>query len=126
MLPPAFTALGVLQKNSAYLIVANLVVGLTLGATGIAINSLILDTAPKGKESTYFSIYIFVMGIVGFSSSILMGGVLNMLAGNRIPTDAIVALLLIIAAGVRLVAWTSYFFLKETKPVCESDFEKEQ
>ena len=125
VLPPALTALGVLQKNSVYLIVANLVVGLTLGATGIAINSLILDTAPKGKESTYFSIYIFVMGIVGFSSSILMGGVLNVLSGDSIPSDTIVSLLLIIAAGVRLVAWTSYFFLKETKPSGAVVVEKE-
>jgi len=115
VLPPVLNALGVLQKNPIYLVIANLSVGLTLGATGIAINSLILDTAPKGHESTYFSIYIFVMGIIGFTSSMIMGGILSYFAGNSIPSDKVIAMLLIVATVVRFITWLAYFFLKETK-----------
>lgn len=112
--PPILFAVGVLQHEPIYLLISNILVGIMLGASGIALNSLILDIAPLGKESTYFSLYMMTVGLISFSASMVMGLVLNFVAPTTSPGPHLLANMLFIIAAFRFVAWFVYFFLPET------------
>jgi MFS family permease len=94
---------------------SNAIVGLSLGASGIAIVTIILNNAPEESKATYMALYAMCLGIAGFIGSTTMGGILQFLSGNNKPNIDIITILLLLVAFVRLVSWFSYFFLLQDK-----------
>lgn len=113
VLPPVLVSLSVYTGSLVYFLLSNIIVGLTLGGGTIALNSMILDTAPEGRESTYFSTFLMIMGVIAFIASLIMGIILESMTGGEVPPNNVVIGLLLFAAGLRLVSWFAYVFLPD-------------
>lgn len=112
--PPLLYGFGVIYQLPSLLMISNILVGIMLGASAIATNSLILDIAPDGKESSYFSIYMLTVGLVSFFASLIMGLILNIIMPSKAPSSDLIAILLFVIAAMRFLSWFVYFFLPET------------
>jgi MFS family permease len=95
--------------------ISNAIVGLSLGASGIAIVTIILNNAPEESKATYMALYAMFLGIAGFIGSTTMGGILQFLSGNNKPSLGVLTILLLLVAFARLFSWFSYFFLLQDK-----------
>jgi MFS family permease len=115
VIPPVLYGLGAVYGEPMYLLVSNILVGLIIGAGGVSVNSLILDIAPEEKQATYFSIYLTTMGLLSFSGSLLMGGVLLIVSADDVPSNSLLLTLFGIVAFFRFIAWIGYFFLPKEK-----------
>lgn len=114
VVPPTTAALAVLYHNFLLLLIGNVLVGFTLGATTVAVSSFIFDVAPEDQRASYFSTHLLVVGVTGFLASTIMGGILQLLAGDSKPEVGLLATLLIIVSCTRVLSWCGYFFLPET------------
>lgn len=114
--PPILYSMGVWLNAPIYLFFSNLIIGITLGAGAISMNSLILDIAPDDKQGTYFSTYMTVMGILAFTGSLIMGLILLALSPHNIPSTKLLIALFFLASACRLVAWIGYRYLPDVKP----------
>jgi MFS family permease len=115
VIPPILYGLGAVYGEPLYLLVSNILVGLIIGAGGVSVNSLILDIAPEEKQATYFSLYLTTMGLLSFTGSLLMGGVLLIVSADEIPSNSLLLTLFGIVAFFRFIAWIGYFFLPKEK-----------
>ncbi len=113
-LPPLFYITAILTGNIYFIFFSNIIVGLTLGATGIAITTLILDNAPEENRSTYQAFYLMITGLSAFFGATFMGLLLQIFSGNSTPANSILILLFLGASIFRLFTWFGFFFLKET------------
>jgi MFS family permease len=111
ILPPILYGLGAKYQMPILLFISNMAVGLIIGAGNVAVNSLILDIAPKEQQGTYVSIYLTTMGILAFTGSLLMGTVLLVVSADDVPSSNLLLTLFGIVAVGRLIAWFGYFFL---------------
>ena len=112
--PRLFYVLAVVFNNIDFILVSNMIVGLMLGGTGIAITTLILDNSPEENRSSYQALYLMVTGLSAFAGSTLMGIFMQLLSGNNAPSNNIIIMLFLLASFLRALTWTGFFFLKET------------
>ena len=111
--PPLFFVLAETTHVLEFLYFSNMIVGLTLGASGLAIMTLILDSAPEENRSTYQALYAMVTGLAAFLGSIFMGSVLQILSGNIQPSIQLVIYLLVFVSLCRFIGWLGFWFLIE-------------
>ena len=115
VLPPLFYILAIASNNINYILISNVIVGLTLGGTGIAITTLILDTAPEENRSSYQAFYFMITGLSAFVGASFMGILLQLFSGNSTPSNGVLILLFLSASIFRLFTWFGFFFLKEVE-----------
>ena len=105
VLPPIFYILAITTNNLIYIFISNIIVGITLGSTGIAITTLILDTAPEENRSTYQALYFMITGLSAFFGATFMGFLLQLFSGNFTPSNEILILLFLSVSIFRLCTW---------------------
>jgi MFS family permease len=115
VLPPLFYIMAITTSNINFIFFSNIIVGITLGSTGIAITTLILDSAPEENRSSYQALYLMITGISAFIGSTFMGFLLQIFSGNITPSHDVLILLFLLASIFRLFTWFGFFFLKETE-----------
>lgn len=113
--PPFISILAITTEDIFWLYFMNILVGLTIGGASIAIQTLVLDSAPEDKKATFISIQIMAFGLGSFIGSTLVGIVLEITLGNVQPSlDYLINIFLIITI-LRFLAWFSYLFIEDTK-----------
>ena len=111
VLPPALFALSLYYNEILFTFLANFSVGVTLGATLVAVNALILEYAPETKRASYISLHTMTIGIVAFASSTIIGLILQKIAGSERPPNELIITLLLIVAGMRIFGNIGYYFV---------------
>ena len=111
VLPPMLFALSLHYNEILFTFLANFSVGVTLGATLVAVNALIMEYAPETKRASYISVHAMTIGIVAFVSSTIIGLILQKLAGDGRPPNELIVTLLLIVAGMRLFGNIGYYFV---------------
>jgi MFS family permease len=111
VLPPILFALSLHYNEIQFTYLANFSVGVTLGATLVAVNALIMEYAPETKRASYISVHAMTIGIVAFLSSTIIGLILQKLAGDGRPPNELIVTLLLIVAGMRLFGNIGYYFV---------------
>ena len=115
ILPPLFYILSISTNNINFIYFSNIIIGLTLGATGITITTLILDNAPEENRSSYQAFYLLITGLSAFVGSTSMGVLLQLLSGNNQPSSNQLVILFLFTAIFRLITWFGFFFLKDNE-----------
>lgn len=115
ILPPLFYIVAIKTNQISFIYFSNVIVGLTLGATGIAITTLILDTAPEENRATYQALYLMTTGLSAFFGSTLMGILLQIFSGNNIPSSFELISLFLLASLFRFFTWFGFFFLSDVE-----------
>ncbi len=115
ILPPLFYIMSIITNNIIFIFISNIVVGLASGATGIVITTHILDNAPEENRSTYQALYLMITGLSAFVGSTIMGILLQVFSGNKIPSNNVLIILFLFASTLRCFTWFGFFFLKESK-----------
>ena len=111
VLPPMLFAISLYYDNIIFTFMANFAVGTTLGAALVSVNSLIMEYAPETKRASYLSLHAMTIGIVAFTSSTIIGLILQKLAGNARPPNELIITLLFIVAGMRIFGNIAYYFV---------------
>ncbi|MFX1534726.1 MAG: MFS transporter [Promethearchaeota archaeon] len=117
VIPPILFYLAVVTGQIYWIFISNLLVGLLLGGSMIAVQTLILDIAPEEKKATFLSIQGMISGLSAFIGSTITGVVLQFLTGNTQPSLALVGTLLLIIAVLRFIFWFVHFRIEDTLPI---------
>lgn len=113
VIPPITASLAVIFNSIYFIFLGNLAVGLTLGATTVSINSLIMEYAPEDNRASYVSVHAMTIGVIGFISSTIIGFILELVAGDIRPPDTLLITLLLIVASIRLFGALMYRFIPD-------------
>ena len=79
-------------------------------------SSYILDCAPLEEKGTYTGVHNLFIGIVTFLGSLIMGIIADVLIA-RYDESNVLFILHLVVAGARLLAATSFLFIKEPKSI---------
>ncbi|MCY3414749.1 MAG: MFS transporter [Candidatus Heimdallarchaeota archaeon] len=111
ILPPITASLAVYYNSVYFIWMGQLLVGSTLGAATVSINSLIMEYSGENQRASYLSIHLMVVGIIGFLSSTITGLLLQLFSGNSRPSDQVLISLLVGVSIMRFFAQFGYYFL---------------
>ncbi len=109
--PPITASLAAFYGNIYFIYLGNMLVGFTLGAAMVSVNSLLIEYAPEDKRATYISMHTMTIGILAFLSSTMMGMLLQIFSGNDIPSDKLLITLLLSVSAARFIASLLYKFI---------------
>lgn len=112
--PPLLSYLAVVTGQMYWILISNIVVGSVVGGSQIAIQTLVLDSAPGEKKASFISVQTMTSGLAAFIGSTIMGFILQFLTGNTQPSLILVGTLLCIVALFRFILWFSYFGIEDT------------
>ena len=107
--------MAIITNNINFIYFSNMIVGIALGASGIAITTFILDSAPEENRSTYQALYLMITGISAFAGATFMGLLMQLFSGNHAPTNNELIILFLIASFFRLLTWIAFVFLQESQ-----------
>ena len=126
VLPPILFALSLHYNEIALTYLANFSVGVILGAAIVSVSSLILEYAPETKRASYISVHAMTIGVIGFTSSTIIGLILEKIAGNVRPPNELIITLLFIVAGMRIFSNIGYYFVPCPDSLEKSDKDESQ
>ena len=113
LLTPILMIFAIESNDISWIFLTNIITGLFIGGSFIAIQSLVLDLSNTHNKATLLSINNMVSGLGAFIGSTVTGVCLQFISGNEVPSLEVVSYLLFGVFLVRIVAWFSYFFIEE-------------
>lgn len=113
LLTPITMIMAGITNDISWIYLTNLVTGIFIGGSFIAVQSLILDLSTNQNKATLLSINNMISGLAGFIGSTIVGLFLQLLSGNAVPTIEVVSTLLFGVFIFRVITWFSYFFIEE-------------
>ncbi|MBD3190751.1 MAG: MFS transporter [Candidatus Heimdallarchaeota archaeon] len=112
---PLFFIMAVIFNSWLFLILSNLIGGLSMGLVNVGLNAYVLDLAPENMMGAYSGLTQVVWGIATFIGS-LSAGFIAQAIENAYGLRTMAIAMLAGVGAVRMLSSLGYFFITESLP----------